>query len=100
MNPAGLTAALYTAREAIDTLVIERAAFGGQAAGTGFLHDSRVVLKPWGFIITGHDRVHGRSRPPGFEKRDPYMLETIVPGIFAAGDVRDRSTKQVSSAAY
>ena len=33
-GPAGLTAAIYTAREAIDTLVIERAAFGGQAAGT------------------------------------------------------------------
>src|SRR5512143_1811697 len=33
-GPAGLTAALYSAREAIDTLVIERSAFGGQAAGT------------------------------------------------------------------
>jgi thioredoxin reductase (NADPH) len=33
-GPAGLTAALYTAREFIDTLVVERAAFGGQAAGT------------------------------------------------------------------
>jgi thioredoxin reductase (NADPH) len=33
-GPAGLTAAIYTAREAIETLVIERAAFGGQAAGT------------------------------------------------------------------
>jgi len=33
-GPAGMTAAIYTAREAIDTLVIERAAFGGQAAGT------------------------------------------------------------------
>ena len=33
-GPAGLTTALYTAREFIDTLVIERAAFGGQAAGT------------------------------------------------------------------
>lgn len=32
-GPAGLTTALYTAREGIDTLVIERAAFGGQAAG-------------------------------------------------------------------
>ncbi len=35
-GPAGLTAAIYTAREAIDTLVIERAAFGGQAAGCIF----------------------------------------------------------------
>ena len=33
-GPSGLTAALYCAREAIDTLVIEKAAFGGQAAGT------------------------------------------------------------------
>jgi thioredoxin reductase (NADPH) len=33
-GPAGLAAALYIAREAIDTLVIERAAFGGQTAGT------------------------------------------------------------------
>ena len=33
-GPAGLTAALYAGREAIDTLLIERAAFGGQAAAT------------------------------------------------------------------
>ena len=36
-GPAGLTAALYTAREGIDTLIIERAALGGQAATTQWL---------------------------------------------------------------
>jgi len=35
----------------------------------------------------------------GFDDRDPYILETSLPGIFAAGDVRDTSTKQVASAA-
>ena len=37
--------------------------------------------------------------PAGFERRDPAHLETSVPGIFAAGDVRAGSTKQVASAA-
>jgi len=43
--------------------------------------------------------LHQRERPKGFEKRDPFLLETSIPGIFAAGDVRDSSTKQVVSAA-
>ena len=38
-----------------------------------------------------------RVVPP--ENRDPCLLETIVTGGFAAGDVRDTSTKQVVSAA-
>jgi len=40
-GPAGLTAAFYTAREFLDTLVIERAVFGGQAAGTERLYNMR-----------------------------------------------------------
>jgi thioredoxin reductase (NADPH) len=36
---------------------------------------------------------------PGYEARDQAALETSVPGIFAAGDVRLGSTKQVASAA-
>jgi thioredoxin reductase (NADPH) len=43
--------------------------------------------------------LHGDHRPNGFDQRDPLLLETSVPGIFAAGDVRDTSTKQVVSAA-
>jgi thioredoxin reductase (NADPH) len=73
--------------------------FIGLDPNTGFLNGSGIRLDPWKFVVTGHDLVHGRRRPAGFEKRNPYLLETSVPGIFAAGDVRDKSTKQVASAA-
>jgi thioredoxin reductase (NADPH) len=73
--------------------------FIGQMPNTGFLGDSGVEITDWKFIATGHDLVHGRARPEGFKSRDPAALETSLPGIFAAGDVRDGSTKQVASAA-
>jgi thioredoxin reductase (NADPH) len=47
-----------------------------------------------GFILAGPD-VAGDGWPL---KRDPYMLETSVPGVFVAGDVRSRSIKRVASA--
>ena len=49
--------------------------------------------------MTGHALLHGDHRHNDFENRDPLLLETGVPGIFAAGDVHDTSTKQVVSAA-
>ena len=73
--------------------------FIGLDPNTGFLAESRILLDQWGFITTGHALLHGKHRPQGFEDRDPYLLETSVPGVFAAGDVRDTSTKQVVSAA-
>lgn len=73
--------------------------FIGLDPNTGFLADSRIALDPWGFVTTGHALLHSGHRPHGFENRDPYLLETSVPGVFAAGDVRDTSTKQVVSAA-
>lgn len=73
--------------------------FIGLVPNTGFLADSGILLDEWGFIVTGHALLHRERRPTGYEKRDPLLLETSVPGIFAAGDVRDKSTKQVVSAA-
>lgn len=73
--------------------------FIGLDPNTAFLKGSGVQLNPWGFIVTGHDLVHADARPPRFEHREPAALETSVPGIFAAGDVRQGSTKQVASAA-
>jgi thioredoxin reductase (NADPH) len=52
-----------------------------------------------GFILTGNDLVKNGRRPRGWNlKRDPYLLETSSPGIFAAGDVRHGSVKRVASA--
>ena len=73
--------------------------FIGLRPNTAFLKDSDVRLDKWGFVATGHSLIHAGRRPAGFESRDPHLLETSIPGIFAAGDVRDASTKQVVSAA-
>src|SRR5271169_2143912 len=51
-----------------------------------------------GFLLTGPDLMHGGQRPKGWElDRDPFLLETNVPGIFAVGDVRHGSVKRVAS---
>jgi len=73
--------------------------FIGLVPNSIFLKDSGILLDQWGFVVTGHALLHQKERPAGYEKRDPFLLETSIPGIFAAGDVRDNSTKQVVSAA-
>jgi thioredoxin reductase (NADPH) len=51
-----------------------------------------------GFILTGPDLVRDGSRPQGWTlDRDPFLLETNVPGLFAVGDVRHGSVKRVAS---
>ena len=51
-----------------------------------------------GFILTGPDLLHDGQRPKGWTlDRDPYLLETNVPGLFAVGDVRHGSVKRVAS---
>lgn len=72
--------------------------FIGLDPNTAFLKGG-VRLNEWGFIVTGHDLVHDGDRPVQFRQHEPAALETSVRGIFAAGDVRQGSTKQVASAA-
>ena len=50
-------------------------------------------------MLTGPDLLRAGERPPGWDlDRDPYLLETSVPGVFVAGDVRAASVKRVASA--
>ena len=58
-----------------------------------------VVRDQAGFVITGPDLVVDGKRPPGWDlDRDPYLLESSIPGVFVAGDVRAQSVKRVASA--
>jgi thioredoxin reductase (NADPH) len=66
---------------------------------SGWAQDSGVRLDEAGFILTGPDLLVDGRRPDGWPlSRDPLVLETSVPGIFAAGDVRHGSAKRVAGA--
>ena len=72
--------------------------FIGAAPRTEWL-DGVVVRDERGFVRTGPDLVVGGRRPAGWNlPRDPYHLESSVPGVFVAGDVRAESVKRVASA--
>ena len=52
-----------------------------------------------GFILTGPDLIRDGRRPKNWRlKRDPFLLETSVPGIFAVGDIRQDTIRRVASA--
>jgi len=68
--------------------------FIGADADTGWLPEE-IALDARGYVLTGAD-VRTSGRWP--LDRDPYLLETSVPGIFACGDVRSSPIKRVAAA--
>jgi thioredoxin reductase (NADPH) len=53
-----------------------------------------------GFVLTGADLPQEHGRPRGWTlDREPFMFETSIPGIFAAGDVRSGAPRRVAAAA-
>jgi thioredoxin reductase (NADPH) len=72
--------------------------FIGATAHTEML-DGLVERDSEGFILTGRDIFLGGKKSRSWTlDRDPLPMETSVPGIFAAGDVRHQSIKRVASA--
>ncbi len=72
--------------------------FIGAAPQTDWLPES-VMRDPNGFVLSGRDmRVEGKLPRVWKEDREPYLLETSMPGVFVAGDVRHGSVKRAASA--
>ncbi|MDJ0687810.1 MAG: FAD-dependent oxidoreductase [Xenococcaceae cyanobacterium MO_188.B32] len=95
----------------LETLVLQNSLTGETktvAANSLFIFIGAVPHTDWldgiitrderGFIYTGSDLPQKDNKPKGWSlERDPYLLETNIPGIFAVGDVRHGSVKRVAS---
>src|SRR5262245_28773831 len=70
----------------------------GAEAHTQWLPD-HIARDHWGFVVTGIDLLAGGAPPQGWPlTRPPMLLESSLPGVFAAGDVRRGSVKRVAAA--
>ena len=78
-----------TAKSACSALFV----FIGADAETDWI-PPEIARDPRGYILTGEQMTKAAAWPL---ERDPYLLETSVPGIFACGDVRFNSVKRVAS---
>jgi thioredoxin reductase (NADPH) len=71
----------------------------GGAPNTEWAKDTNIVRDQAGYLVTGPDLLKDGRLPECWTLgRDPFFLETSVPGSFAAGDVRHNSVKRVASA--
>jgi thioredoxin reductase (NADPH) len=72
--------------------------FIGQQPRTEWL-EGTVLRDPGGFVLTGSMLAEGGKPPAGWGvDREPFLLESSMPGVFCAGDVRHLSVKRLASA--
>jgi thioredoxin reductase (NADPH) len=71
----------------------------GGAPRTCWAAEAGIVRDNAGYLVTGPDLLHENQPPAGWPlDRNPYYLETNMPGVFAVGDVRHGSVKRCASA--
>ena len=66
---------------------------------TTWAEEVGIIRDDAGYLVTGPDLLQDHRAPTGWPlDRNPYYLETNMPGVFAAGDVRHGSVKRCASA--